>query len=85
MSDHTDCDRPQRGSAALACWVRGIQSVLRVCQARLKPEQFRRVLAKAHMDDATAQGFLAYDGSPQSLTDRVLRYLGLPTAARYGR
>jgi hypothetical protein len=59
--------------------------VLRVCQARLKPEQFRRVLAKAHMDDATAQGFLAYDGSPQSLTDRVLRYLGLPNAARYGR
>ena len=84
MRDPSDCDQQQGRGAVLACWVRGIQSVLRVCQARLRPDQFRWVLATAKMDAATAQGFLAYDGSPASLTDRMFRYvLGLADEAQH--
>ena len=81
MRDPNDCDRQQGRAAALACWVRGIQSVLRVCQARLRPEQFRWVLAKTNMDEATAHDFLVYDRSRASLTDRMFRYLSLAEQA----
>ncbi len=53
----------------------GIRDRLRVAQAKMTPEQFKRHLYGIELDEGAAADWLLSDGSIESITNRMLPYL----------